>query len=82
MLTAGMMPSLLVPRPQPQTILISFLVIFPLIYFTAVLIAALMCQVLKHLALFPFDQLMQLALPRSGVRGKRIYTTYIFVYNL
>ena len=29
-----------------------FLAIFPLIYFTAVLTMALMCQVLKHLALF------------------------------
>ena len=52
---AGVTPSLLLPRPLPQTILISFLVIFPLIFFTAVLTAALMCQVLiKHLALFSF----------------------------
>ena len=42
----------MVPRPLSQMILISFLAIFPLIYFTAVLTTALMCQVLKHLALF------------------------------
>jgi hypothetical protein len=38
--------------PFVSEILISFLAIFPLIYYTAVLTAALMCQVLKHLALF------------------------------
>jgi len=50
----GVMQFRLAPRPLPQLILIFFLVIFPLISFIAVLIAALMCQVLKHLVLFPF----------------------------
>ena len=37
--------------------------------------AALMSQVLKHLALFSFHCLMQLALPRLGVREKQLRAT-------
>ena len=57
LLTAGVMQFHLVPRPLPQTILIFFLAISPLISFTAVLTAAIMCQVLKYLVLFPFISL-------------------------
>ena len=48
--SSGSLPS----APPPQTILISFLylAILPLISFTAVLSAALMCLVLRHLELF------------------------------
>ncbi len=57
LLTVGVMQFHLVPRPLPQTILIFFLAISPLISFTAVLTATIMCKVLKYLVLFPFISL-------------------------
>ena len=55
-----------VPRPLPQSILIFFLVIFPLISFAAVLTAALMYQVLKYLVLFPLLAYAIITAPFGG----------------
>ncbi len=61
------------PKKMPQSILIFFLVIFPLISFIAVLTAALMCQVLKHLVLFPFTSLCNQHCPVWGSLKKKCH---------